>query len=254
MGIAILCSWRSWMSASQQCASSVLMAGRAASVWRLWICLHFVASGLWLQRPQRPFPFTWGYASPGGWWSYIVLNPMVPGTLMTSLETNVYFHFPLQINKHMKHIYKTWYSKNFVVPSYITLPLIFINNWPKCFLKIYHSSLLEGIILSGQPIPGRLQVSIKISVCFFSSPIMIPFLLSHIFRFLNEFSNCLLSIQWNIICDLKKLKYCSILHHGWAPRTVCEMKEISHKGLQFCLYEMPRIAKPIATESRFVAS
>lgn len=166
-------------------ARSVQMAGAAASGWRLWICLHFVASGLWLQRPHRPFPFTWGYASPGGCWSYIVLNHMVPRTLMTSLETNVYFHFPLQINKHMNRIYKTWYSENFVVPSYITLPLIFINNWPTCFLKIYHSSLLEGIILSGQPTPGRLQVSIKISVCFFSSPIMIPFLLSHTFGFLN---------------------------------------------------------------------
>lgn len=113
------------LDASKHYASSVQMAGAAASGWRLWISLHFLASGLWLQRPQRPFPFTWGYASPGGWWSYIVLNHRAPRTLMTSLETNVYFHFPLQINKHMNHIYKTWYSENFVFPSYITLPLIF---------------------------------------------------------------------------------------------------------------------------------
>ena len=62
----------------------------------------------------------------------------------------------------------------------------------------------------------------------------------------NWLIKCGQSIQWNIICSYNVKKHWCTLPHGWGLKTLCKVKEASHKRpciIWFNLYKMSRIGK-----------
>lgn len=76
---------------SEQCASSVWTEETAACVWRFVDLPALYSFRIMASLSLGTLPSTRGYASPEGWWTYIVLNHVVLRKFWTSIETNVVF-------------------------------------------------------------------------------------------------------------------------------------------------------------------
>ena len=74
---------------------------------------------------------------------------------------------------------------------------------------------------------------------------------------MSGYIKCGTCIQWNIIQPQKGRKFWHTLQHGCTLKTLCSVKETSHKGMNvvwFHSYQVPRGVKFIEAENRMVVA